>query len=120
MQFFFFSFFLSIENKKGWGVWGLFFAPSIQSICSSRSLVSVSFRTNVKHSEKICSVFGGHLIISINLPSTNWEGYYAYSSRIGGKLCLLVVLRTLPLLISRHKNFHIRLMIYIGLVCALR
>jgi len=36
----------------------------------------------LKHSEKICSVCGGHLI-SINFPLTNWEGYYAYSSRMG-------------------------------------
>jgi hypothetical protein len=34
-------------------------------------------------------VCGGHLI-SINFPPRNWEGYYAYLSRMGGKLCLLV------------------------------
>jgi len=28
--------------------------------------------------------------MSINFPPRNWKGYYAYSSRIGGKLCLLV------------------------------
>jgi hypothetical protein len=28
--------------------------------------------------------------------------YYAYSSIVGGKLCLLIGLRTLPLLRSRH------------------
>jgi hypothetical protein len=33
-------------------------------------------------------VCGGHLI-SINLPPRNWEGYYAYSSRMRGKSCLL-------------------------------
>jgi hypothetical protein len=110
-----FVIFLKIENKKGWGVWGLFFAPSIQSICSSRWSVSVRLRTNVKHLEKICSVFGGHLI-SINFPPRNWEAYYAYSSRMGGKLCLLVGGRTLPLLMSRHKNCPIRLVIYTGLV----
>jgi len=32
------------------------------------------------------------------------EGYYGYSSRIGGKLCQLVGVKTLPLLKSRHKN----------------
>jgi hypothetical protein len=55
---------------------------------------------HVNHLEKICSVCGGHLV-SINL-SRNWEGYYAYSSRMGGKLCLLVTVRTLMLLMSRH------------------
>jgi len=39
----------------------------------------------------------------MNFPPRNWEGYYAYSSRVGGKLCLLIGVRTLPLL-SRHKN----------------
>jgi hypothetical protein len=57
----------------------------------------------VKHSRKICSVCGGHLI-SINFPPRNWEGYYAYLSRMGGNLCLLVGVRTLPLLSYRHKN----------------
>jgi hypothetical protein len=33
-------------------------------------------------------VCGQHLT-SINFPPRNWEGYYAYSSRMGGKLCLL-------------------------------
>jgi hypothetical protein len=32
-----------------------------------------------KHLEKICSVFGGHLI-SINFPPRKWEGHYAYCS----------------------------------------
>jgi hypothetical protein len=36
-------------------------------------------------------------------PSKNWEGYYAYSSRVGGKLCLLIIVRTLPPLRSGHK-----------------
>jgi hypothetical protein len=36
---------------------------------------------SLKHLEKICSVFEGH-IISINFPPRNWEGYYAYSSRL--------------------------------------
>jgi hypothetical protein len=31
-----------------------------------------------------------------------WEKYYAYSSIMGGKLCLLIGVRTLPLLRSRH------------------
>jgi hypothetical protein len=57
----------------------------------------------VTHSKKICSVCGGHLI-SMNFPPRNWEGYYAYSSRVGEKLCLLVGVRTLTLLRSRHKN----------------
>jgi hypothetical protein len=31
-----------------------------------------------------------------------WEGYYAYSSIVGGKLCLLIGVRTFSLLRSRH------------------
>jgi hypothetical protein len=54
-----------------------------------------------KHSEKICSVFGG-LLISIILHPRKWEGYYAYSPIVGGKLCLLIGVRILPLLRSRH------------------
>jgi hypothetical protein len=60
----------------------------------------------VKHLEKICSVCGRHHI-SINFSRRNWEGYYAYSSRIGGKLCLFIGVRTLSF---------ICLMIDIGLV----
>jgi len=56
-----------------------------------------------KHLEKICSVCGGHLI-PMNFPLRNWEGYYAYSPGVGEKLCLLIGVRTLPLLRSRHKN----------------
>ncbi len=59
----------------------------------------------VKHSKKICSVCGGHLI-STNIPPRNWVGYYAYSSKVARKLCLLIGVRTLPF---------IRLVIYIGL-----
>jgi hypothetical protein len=58
---------------------------------------------NVKHLQNICSVCGEHLL-SINFPPRNWDGYYAYSSRMGEKLCLLVGIRTLPLLRSRHTN----------------
>jgi hypothetical protein len=57
----------------------------------------------VKHLEKICSVCGGHLI-SMNIPPKNWEGCYASSSRVGGKLCLLVGVRTIPLLKSWHNT----------------
>jgi len=56
----------------------------------------------VMHSKKICSVCGGH-IISMNFPPRNCEGYYAYSSRVGEKLCILIGVRTLPLLRSRQK-----------------
>ncbi len=28
--------------------------------------------------------------ISMNFPPRNWEGSYAYSSRVGGNLCLLL------------------------------
>jgi len=34
-------------------------------------------------------VMCGQHLISINCPPRNWEGYYAYSSRMRGKLCLL-------------------------------
>jgi hypothetical protein len=40
----------------------------------------------------------------MNLLPRNWEWYYAYSSRVGRKLCLLISVRTLPLLRCRHKN----------------
>jgi hypothetical protein len=53
--------------------------------------------------EKICNVCAGYLI-AMNFPPRNWEWYYAYSSRVGGKLCLLISVRTLPLLRCRHKN----------------
>jgi len=52
----------------------------------------------IKHLEKICNVHGGHLIC------INWEEYYAYASRVGGKLCLLISVRTFPVLRGRHKN----------------
>jgi hypothetical protein len=32
----------------------------------------------------------------MNSPPRNWEGYYAFSSKMGVKLCLLIVARTLP------------------------
>jgi len=41
----------------------------------------------IKHLVKICNVCGGHFT-SMNFPPRNWEGYYAYSSRVGRKLCL--------------------------------
>jgi hypothetical protein len=41
----------------------------------------------IKHLEKICNVCGGHFT-SMNFPPRNWEEYYAYSSRVGRKLCL--------------------------------
>jgi hypothetical protein len=44
--------------------------------------------------EKISSVFGGHLK-SINFSPRKWEGYYAYSSRVGGELCLLLIRPTI-------------------------
>jgi hypothetical protein len=45
------------------------------------------FGVLVKHLEKICSVFGGHLI-SINFLPKKSEGYYAYSSIVEGFLHL--------------------------------
>jgi hypothetical protein len=41
-------------------------------------------KKHIKHSEKICSVCGGHLI-SMNFPLRNCEGDYVYSSRAGGR-----------------------------------
>jgi hypothetical protein len=32
----------------------------------------------------------------MNFLPRNWEGYYAFSSKMGGKLCLLIGVRTLP------------------------
>jgi hypothetical protein len=61
-----------------------------------------------KHLEKICSVCGGYLV-SMNFHPRNWEGYYPYPSKVGGKLCPLIVVRTLALLTSRHKNPHIHM-----------
>ncbi len=52
--------------------------------------------------KKICNICEGHLT-SINFPPRNWEGYHAYLSGLGGKLGLLVHVRTIPLLRSRHK-----------------
>jgi len=40
----------------------------------------------------------------IMLTSQGWEGNYAYYSRVGEKLCLLIDIRTLPLLRSGHKK----------------
>ncbi len=60
----------------------------------------------IKDLEKICIVFGGHLIF-INFPLRKWEGYYAYSSIVAGFLHLYVGIRYLPLL---------HIVIYVGLV----
>ncbi len=43
----------------------------------------------------------------INHNMQEWEGHYAYSSRVGGKLCLLIGVRTCPLLRSKHNIPHI-------------
>ncbi len=59
--------------------------------------------TLLKHFQKILSVCRGHLL-SMDFHPRNWERYFAYSSRVGGKLCLLIGVRTLPLLRSRHMN----------------
>ncbi len=53
----------------------------------------------VKHWEKIFNVCGGY-VIAMNFPPRNWKGYYAYCSRVGGKLCLLISVRTLPPIIE--------------------
>jgi hypothetical protein len=46
------------------------------------------FKKIGKQSEKICSVFGGHLLVSMNFPPIKGERYYAYSSIVGGFLHL--------------------------------
>jgi len=42
----------------------------------------------VKHSKNFPSVFGGHLVF-VDIPLRQEEGYYIYSLRVGGSLCLL-------------------------------
>ncbi len=64
----------------------------------------------------IFSGCGGHHI-SMNFPLKDWDGYYAYSSKVGRKLCLLIGVRTLPLLNNRHENLpFIHLAFYVSLV----
>jgi hypothetical protein len=64
----------------------------------------------------ILNGYGGHHI-SMNFPLRDWDGYYAYSSRVGRKLCLLIGVRTLLLLNSRHENLpFIHLAFFVGLV----
>jgi len=67
-----------------------------------RNLEEASYKT-LKHSQNICNVCGGHLI-SMNFPPGNWEGYYANSSKVGRKLCLIIGVRIVPPLKGRHKN----------------
>jgi hypothetical protein len=52
--------------------------------------------TAVCHLENICNVCGGHLI-AMNFLWRIWEGYYAYSSRVGRKLCLLMDVKNPPI-----------------------
>jgi hypothetical protein len=52
--------------------------------------LNISRLGDLKHSEKLCSVCGGHLISMTFLPR-NWEGCSAFSARVGGKLCLFMV-----------------------------
>jgi hypothetical protein len=44
----------------------------------------------LKHWVKFCSVLGGYFV-SMNILPRKEAGYYAYSSTVGEKLCLLVV-----------------------------
>jgi len=75
-----------------------------QEVLELKPRLTIKGYIKVMHLKKICSVCGGHLIF-INFPPSNWEGSYAYFSRMGRKLCLLEVgVRTLPLLRSRHKH----------------
>jgi hypothetical protein len=52
------------------------------SRCSHGAVFESNLKSSnkVKHSEKICSVFGGHLT-SINFSPKKWEGYYPYVNR---------------------------------------
>jgi len=43
-------------------------------------------------------------LICVNIPPRKEEGSYTCSSRMGGKLCLLTAVGSLPLLRSRCKN----------------
>jgi hypothetical protein len=72
---------------------------------------------DINHSKKNCSVFGRHFI-SMNFIPRNWEGYYAYSSKVGGKLCLFIGVKIVPLprRVSTTTHPFIHLVIYIGLV----
>jgi hypothetical protein len=69
-------------------------------------MASIKDQSNIKHLKKFLNVCGGQLM-SMNFPPRNWERYYAYSSRVEGKLCLLIGVRTLSF---------ICLVIYVGLV----
>jgi len=104
--------------------WTLFWNPNnpqtlrwYWSICHNGILMKCSiYLSIVKHLEKIGSVCGRHLIF-MNFPPKNWEGYYAYSSRVRGKLSLFIFVRTIPLLRSRQRNLlFINLVIFISLV----
>jgi hypothetical protein len=61
-----------------WAVVYFYEEPSVVDLKSK--LKCLDFGSEVTNLKKICSVCGWHLIISINLPLRNWEGYYAYSS----------------------------------------
>jgi hypothetical protein len=54
----------------------------------------------------------------MNFIPRNWEGYYAYSSKVGGKLCLFIGVRIVPLSrgVGTTTLLVIHLVIYIGLV----
>jgi hypothetical protein len=63
------------------------------------------FLNKSKHLQKICSVCARHHM-SMNFTNRNWERYYACSSKGGREIVptLLIVVRTLTLVRSRHKN----------------
>jgi len=54
---------------------------------------------DVRIKDFVLGIFGcsqsGDPPISMIFPLRNWEGYYAYSSRMRGKLCLLIGVRPL-------------------------
>ncbi len=72
---------------------------------------------DINHSEFFCIVCGGHLV-SMNFIPKNWEGYYSYSSKVGGKKCPFIGVKIVPLSrgVSTTTLPFIHLVIFISLV----
>ncbi len=86
-----------------WTTFAACLALSFQESSPPCFCIRVFSTGSLKHLEKICNVCEGHLIY-MNFSPTNCEGYYAFSSRVEGKLCLLIDVSTMSLLRRRHKN----------------
>ncbi len=67
-----------LVNALGVGVFSKYVpkGATLGGYLFEKSLNARAFSSLVKHSEKFCSVFGGHLIC-INFLYRKWEGYYA-------------------------------------------